>query len=190
MYDRLCLCIDHKDKITEKVVLDKDCLQAYRKRIEINPSDYINKILVKDHDSDLSCEAFYLQIFENNDQLERFLKKYCNYNNKIDKPDLVWNFWELYKANDYEPMVHHNLQLLDDALNDNLNKEIIKLKKLKALEDAVKNIPDIVTDKEKSEYKDKLLKYQNELKNISFVLNIKLFLKVESSIINKLEKYK
>lgn len=171
-------CVDNMEETSRKLCLDKDCLDAYRKRVEDNPSYYI-KTFVRlgmvssspDWNS-VACEPFWRQIFGDEFQFEIFLNK-CK-ENGIEKSDLVWNFWQLYKANEFEPISYENQGPVQDKIDNNLVEEVRKLEEMRLIEDKVSQIPpiiDSVSKEEKEQYKQLLINKKNELDNIKLYIS-------------------
>lgn len=171
-------CVDNMEETPRKLCLDKDCLDAYRKRVEDNPSYYI-KTFVRlgmvssspDWNS-VACEPFWRQIFGDEFQFEIFLNK-CK-ENGIEKSDLVWNFWQLYKANEFEPISYENQGPVQDKIDNNLVEEVRKLEEMRLIEDKVSQIPQIidsVSKEEKEQYKQFLINKKNELDNIKLYIS-------------------
>jgi len=171
-------CVDNMEETSRKLCLDKDCLDAYRKRVEDNPSYYI-KTFVRlgmvssspDWNS-VACEPFWRQIFGDEFQFEIFLNK-CK-ENGIEKSDLVWNFWQLYKANEFEPISYENQGPVQDKIDNNLVEEVRKLEEMRLIEDKVSQIPQIidsVSKEEKEQYKQLLINKKNELDNIKLYIS-------------------
>lgn len=171
-------CVDKMEETSRKLCLDKDCLDAYRKRVEDNPSYYI-KTFVRlgmvssspDWNS-VACEPFWRQIFGDEFQFDIFLNK-CK-ENGIEKSDLVWNFWQLYKANEFEPISYENQGPVQDKIDNNLVEEVRKLEEMRLIEDKVSQIPQIidsVSKEEKEQYKQLLINKKNELDNIKLYIS-------------------
>ena len=166
------------EETSRKLCLDKDCLDAYRKRVENNPSYYI-KTFVRlgmvssspDWNS-VACEPFWRQIFGDEFQFEKFLNE-CK-EKQIEKSDLAWNFWQLYKANEFEPISYENQGSVQDKIDNNLVEEVRKLEEMRLIEDKVSQIPQIidsVSKEEKEQYKQLLINKKNELDNIKLYIS-------------------
>lgn len=191
---RLKRCIDHIEESSQLVYLDPKCLKAYRECVEKKPDLYISNFVflgVDFSDSGLfciACDAFWRQIFGDETQLESYLTECCA--KKIAKSDLAWNFWQLYKANDFEPIPPDNHVALQEKIDNNLVDEIKKLERMQGVKEEISKVPDDInslsTD-EKTEYKQILLRCKEELKDIK--LYISLNDKLNRLIDEKLEKY-
>lgn len=186
----LYLCIDYMEQPSTISMLDRTCLDAYRKKVEESPDYYIKSFvrlgLVSsslDRNS-VACEPFWRQIFGDEFQFEEFLNE-CK-KKQIEKSDLVWNFWQLYKANDFKPISFENQGSVQEKIDKNFEEEVGKLEKMKRIEREVSQIPDSISDDNKTEYKQKLLKCKKELDDIN--LYISLNGQIKKSIEEKLEK--
>lgn len=171
-------CVDHMEETSRKLHLDIECLNAYRKRVEDNPSYYI-KTFVRlgmvssspDWNS-VACEPFWRQIFGDEFQFENFLNE-CR-EKRIEKSDLVWNFWQLYKANEYEPISYENQGSVQEKIDKDLVDEVEKLNKMKDIEKEVLKISDNdLLDAEKDKYLTMLSKEQKELNEIRLDIVLK-----------------
>ena len=121
----------------------------------------------------VACEPFWRQIFGDETLFEGFLKE-CR-RKQIEKPDLVWNFWQLYKANEFEPISYENQGSVQEKIDKDLIEEVDKLKKMKCIENDVSCIPDnidSVLEEKKKQYKQLLLQYKNELDNINLYVSL------------------
>lgn len=187
-------CIDNIEEVGKhKVILNLDCLSAYRKRIEKNPSPYIANFVFLGGNSihpefnSIVCEPFWLQIFGDANQCERFIED-CK-NSKIENADVAWNFWQLFKANNFEPLQYENQGPVQAKIDSGLRDEYDDLIKLKNIE---KDVDDIINNIEISDinqpesYKNLLRQKKNELENIHLyiALRLKILKKIET-ILNK-----
>ena len=191
---RLKRCIDHIEESSQLVYLDPKCLKAYRECVEKKPDLYISNFVflgVDFSDSGLfciACDAFWRQIFGDETQLESYLTECCA--KKIAKSDLAWNFWQLYKANDFEPIPPDNHVALQEKIDNNLVDEVKKLDRMRHVEEEILKVPDDMNSlsaDEKAVYKQNLLCCKEELKDIK--LYISLNDKLNRLIDEKLEKY-
>ena len=136
----------------------------------------------------IACDAFWRQIFGDETQLESYLTECCA--KKIAKSDLAWNFWQLYKANDFEPIPPDNHVALQEKIDNNLVDEVKKLDRMRHVEEEILKVPDDMNSlsaDEKAVYKQNLLCCKEELKDIK--LYISLNDKLNRLIDEKLEKY-
>ena len=183
-------CIDNMEETTRKIFLDKECLEAYRQRVEKNPDYYIKTfvrlgMITSSPDwNTIACEPFWEQIFEDENRFENFLLE-CK-NKKIEKSELAWNFWLLYKANNYKPIEFENQGNVQEKIDNKLAREVQELKKMQSIETNVSLIPDSISDEgERTTNKELLSQYKKELNDIT--LNISLKGKIRKAIDDKLK---
>lgn len=178
LLNMLYLCIDSMEEETRKLILDSDCLNVYRKRLEEKPSYYINnfvRLAMISSSSDfntVACDPFWPQIFGDDSQFENFVNE-CR-GRKIEKADLVSNFWQLFKANDFNPIEFQNQGNVQEKIDNNLVEEVRKLEEMRLIEDKVSQIPQIidsVSKEEKEQYKQLLINKKNELDNIKLYIS-------------------
>lgn len=193
--DRLYGCIDHIEEHSGLVYLDPKCLKAYRKCIEKNPNLYIPTFVFLGATSShpdfnsVACEPFWREIFGDETQFESYLTE-C-YAKKIEKSDLAWNFWQLYKANDFKPISYRDQGPVQAKIDNNLVDEIKKLERMRHVEEEILKVPDDMNSlsaDEKTEYKQILLRCKEELKGIELYISLNGTL--NRLIDEKLEKYK
>ena len=184
-------CIDNMEETTRKIFLDKECLKAYRQRVEKNPDYYIKTfvrlgMIASSPDwNTIACEPFWEQIFEDENRFENFLLE-CK-NKKIEKSELAWNFWLLYKANNYKPIEFENQGNVQEKIDNKLAREVQELKKMQNIETNVSLIPDSISDEgERTTNKELLSQYKEELDDIT--LNISLNGKIRKAIDEKIKK--
>ena len=192
--DRLYGCIDHIEETSLLVHLDSECLKAYRKCIEKKPDFYISNFVFlggwsshPDFNS-VACEPFWRQIFGDETQFEKYLRR-C-YTKNIAKSGLAWNFWQLYKANGFEPISYQDQGPVQAKIDNNLVDEVKKLKRMQRIEKEVLRVPDDINSlsaDEKTEYKQILLRCKEELKDIKLYISLNGTL--NRLIDEKLEKY-
>jgi hypothetical protein len=172
-------CIDHMEQSSGHIILDRDCLDACRQRIIARPDIYFKGFVFLGGMSSnpefntIACEPFWRQIFGDEFQFEDFLKE-CR-DKKIEKADLAWNFWQLYEANNFEPISYQNQGSVQEKIDNNLVEEISKLKEMKRIEKMVSRIPekiDTISDEEKTQYKQLLLNSKNELDHINLYISL------------------
>lgn len=186
-------CIDHIEESSQLVYLDPKCLKAYRECIEKKPDLYISNFVFLERwpsypdFNRVACEPFWRQIFGDETQFESYLTECCA--KKIEKSDLAWNFWQLYKANDFEPILYKNQGPVQEKINNKLVGEVKKLDRMRHVEEEILKVPDDMNSlsaDEKTEYKQILLRRKEELKDIK--LYISLNDKLNRLIDEKLEK--
>ena len=193
--DYLHDCIDHIETSSGLVYLDPKCLKAYHGCVEKNPNLYIPTFVFLGATSShpdfnsVACEPFWREIFGDETQFESYLKS-C-YAKKIAKSDLAWNFWQLYKANDFKPISYRDQGPVQAKIDNNLVDEVKKLDRMRHVEEEISKVPDDINSlsaDEKTEYKQILLRSKEELKDIK--LYISLNDKLNRLIDKKLEAYK
>lgn len=190
---RLRKCIDNMEESSRHLNLDTDCLKAYRARTEIAPDYYIKsfvflgRISSSPDNNSVACEPFWRQIFEDDTQFEEFLNK-C-YLDKLDGAIVAWNYWQLYKSNNYQPIQYDNQGPVQEKIDNNLIDEITKLDEMKQIEKDILIIPETImsiSDAKRSEYIELLKQKKKDLKNIE--LYISLNGKIGNIIDNKLKR--
>ena len=190
---RLHNCVDSMESTSRRFILDKECLEAYRKRIEYKPDYYIYNFVYlggrsssPDYNS-IACEPFWKQIFQDEVQFEAYLQK-CLTNN-IAKASCAWNFWQLYKANDFKPIFYTNQGPVQDKIDNGLVYEVEMLNNLISIKAKVDIIPDDINpidSNNASNLIDKLSSLRKELDGIE--LYISLHGKLLQTIDSKIEK--
>ena len=194
--DYLHDCIDHIEISSGLVYLDSKCLKAYHECIEKNPNLYISNLaFLKGTSSQaelnisyIDCESFWRDIFGDETQFESYLKS-C-YAKKIAKSDLAWNFWQLYRANDFKLISYWDQGPVQAKIDNNLVDEIKKLDRMRHVEEEISKVPDDVNSlsvEKRSEYKQMLLRSKEELKDIKLYISLNGTL--NRLIDEKLEKY-
>ena len=172
--DFLHKCIDHIEEASRKIVLDEECLRAYRERIEINHSFYIKNFVFKSVPDSFACEPYFRQIFEDDVQVEAFLDK-CRKENS-EGSLLAWNCWQLYKANNYMPIDYRNIGPVNEMIKNDLVEEVKMLDKMKQIEKVISEINierQTLTSEELSKLSGLLSKNKKELKNIQQPIALK-----------------
>lgn len=176
---RLYGCIDHIEESSQLVYLDPKCLKAYRECVEKKPDLYISNFVFlggwsshPDFNS-VACEPFWRQIFGDETQFESYLTECCA--KKIEKSDLAWNFWQLYKANDFKPISYDNQGPVQEKIDNNLVDEIKKLERMQYVKEDISKVPDDMNSlsaDEKAVYKQNLLCCKEELKDIKLYISL------------------
>ena len=187
-------CIDHIEETSQLVYLDPKCLKAYRKCIEKKPDLYISNFVFlggwpshPDFNS-VACEPFWRRIFGNETQFERYLRKCCA--KKIAKSDLAWNFWQLYKANDFKPISYRDQGPVQEKIDNNLVDEIKKLDRMRHVEEEILKVPDDMNSlsaEKKTGYKQILFRCKEKLEDIKIYISLNG--KLNRLIDEKIEKY-
>lgn len=172
-------CIESKKDAFGEVVYNKECLCAYRKRIDKKPAFYISNFIVPRwfEGSDyyaFTCELCCREIFGGETQLEAFLKK-CK-EDELAGSLVAWNCWQLYKANNYMPIDYRNIGPVNEMIKNDLVEEVKMLDKMKQIEIVISeiNIEDqTLTPEELSKLPGLLSKNKKELKNIQLPIALK-----------------
>lgn len=194
--DYLHDCIDHIETSSGLIYLDPKCLKAYHKCIEKTPNLYISNLAFlqgASSQSDLNinyiaCESFWRDIFGDETQFESYLTECCA--KKVEKSDLAWNSWQLYKANGFKPISYRNQGPIQEKIDNNLVDEVKKLDRMRHVEEEISKVPDDINSlsaDEKTEYKQILLRCKEELKDIKLYISLNGTL--NRLIDEKLEKY-
>lgn len=136
--DFLYKCIDHIEEAPRKIILDQDCLRAYRIRIERDPSFYIKNLVFQRERDCIACEPYFRQIFEDDIQAEAFLD-ICREEN-LEGSLVAWNFWKLYKANNFKEICFEDQGPVQEKIDKNLVEEVEMLDKMKLIEKDISEI--------------------------------------------------
>lgn len=179
LQELLYRCIEPKKDSFGEVVYNKECLCAYRKRIEDAPAFYISNFIVprwfKGSDYHcFTCELCCREIFEDETQLETFLNK-CR-EDKLAGSLVAWNCWQLYKANNYMPIDYRNIGPVNEMIKNDLVEEVDMLDKMKQIKEDVSEIKverQTLTSEELSKLSGLLSKNKKELKNIQLPIALK-----------------
>ena len=179
LQELLYRCFDSKKDAFGEVVYNKECLYAYRKRIEKAPAFYIsNFIVLRSFEGSnyhgFTCEHCCLQIFGGETQLEAFLKK-CK-EDELAGSLVAWNCWQLYKANNYMPIDYRNIGPVNEMIKNDLVEEVKMLDKMKQIKEDVSEIKverQTLTSEARSKLPGVLSKNRKELKNIQLPIALK-----------------
>lgn len=184
-------CADRMETGTRKIILNDECVKAYRKHLESKPEWYIrNFVFLGGVSSDpdwnsVACDGFWKQIFGADTAVEAFISK-CKEEN-LEGAEVAGNFWELYKANDYCPLEFQNQGNVQDKINDKLVSENEKLSKMKAIETEIAKVPDS-KDGLESEAVDKHIQTLSDaLKSLD---SIKLYIRLNGKIRETIQRKK
>lgn len=131
-------CISDINQRTRIVILDKNSCSIIRQHIIEKPAGYfknfirLGMISFNKEFNSVACEPFWKQIFNDKADFESFIKE----QNKSTVPniDLIRNFWDLYKNNNYKPIEFQNQGNVQEKINNGLVKEIKELNKLLDIE--------------------------------------------------------
>lgn len=179
LQELLYRCFDSKKDAFGEVVYNKECLYAYRKRIEKAPAFYIsNFIVLRSFEGSnyhgFTCEHCCLQIFGGETQLEAFLKK-CK-EDELAGSLVAWNCWQLYKANNYMPIDYRNIGPVNEMIKNDLVEEVKMLDKMKQIEKVISEINierQTLTSEELSKLSGQLSKNKKEIKSIQLPIALK-----------------
>ena len=135
-------CISDINQSTRIVVLDKGSCSTMKQHIMKNPAGYfenfirLGMISFNKEFNSIACEPFWEQIFNDKADFESFIKE----QNKSTVPniDLIQNFWNLYKNNNYKPIEFQNQGDVQEKINKGLVEEIKELDKLLEIEKELK----------------------------------------------------
>lgn len=163
--DILYNCIeDIKMDLDRKIILDKEICTKVEKLIRQDPTEYF-KILLNSQYEEVYIESFYLQIFESNEEFEKFMmdEQYDN----IDNINLVRNYWKLYKNNGYKPLSFDNLGSVKQKIDNEFRNEIKQLDQIfklkKEFEEVESNISSFLNEVPEIGKENKYLKPEDVL---------------------------
>lgn len=161
------------------VELDLECMDAYRDCIMNNPNLYIPTFVTlggwspRPDLNSVTCDEYWLEIFLDETHLESYLSRCCAEN--VEKSDLAWNFWQLYKANDFKPISYRDQGPVQAKIDNNLVDEVKKLDRMRHVEEEILKVPDdtnSLSADEKAEYKQNLLRCKKELEDIKLYISL------------------
>lgn len=184
-------CADKMEPGSRKIVLNDECAGAYRKHLESKPDWYIKNFVFLGRRSSnpdwnsVACDGFWKQIFESDASIEEFIEQ-CK-DSSFEGSDVASNFWELYKANGYNPIDFQNQGNVQEKIDNKLETEVRLLKQLQDIEDKIAEIPsstDGLGSDEILDCKEVLSKCLESLANIA--LYVKLNGKIRSEINKKI----
>lgn len=172
-------CVDHLESPSRKIILDGECLEAYKKRIMAYPEAYVRKFVRLGYISSsvdfnsIACEPFWEQIFDNAKQFEIFVSK-CE-TASVEKIGVVRNFWNLYEANNYKPIEFEDQGNVQDKIDKGLELEVTYLKHLRKIQQNVSEIPDVadgLSAKDKQNYQEALRAILTELNEVKLYISL------------------
>lgn len=184
-------CIEQIDSNTHKITLNKDMCRRICTAIKREPQYYFSNFVFLGATSSspdyntIACEPFWEQIFESRTAFEQYLDTLNK--EHIDNIELIKNFWQLYKNNDYTQIEFSGQGNVQDKIDNNLKKEVRKLERLLEIK---KEFEDLERDRLSSSgrnssfYQHKYNAYLNMFNNIG--LHIKLTGELRANITNKL----
>lgn len=184
-------CADEMKVGSKKIILNDECTKAYRDHLGTKPEWYIKHFVFLGNVSSspewnsIACDGFWEQIFKSDASVKKFIES-CKAKN-IEGADVASNFWELYKANDFNPIEFQNQGNVQDKIDNKLTAEIAMLNHLRAIEKEVTKIPD---SKEGLDY-DKLTKHLKSLSDSQNELDsIPLYIRLNGKIREEIERKK
>lgn len=183
-------CVDTMESGTRRFILNKDCIDAYRKHIEASPSWYISHFVhlggissSQDWNS-IACDVFWEQIFSSETNIESFIANCLGDN--LEGAKTASNFWQLFKANNYKSIEFNGQGNVQEKIDNCLEDELEILKQIQSIQSTVAEIPesnDNLSEDIISEIQKTLKKCHEELNDIK--LYISLYKKVLDEIKRK-----
>lgn len=183
----LYCCISDIDKNTRHITLDKDACLKIKELIITKPSYYINSFVrlgmfTSDPNfNTVACEPFWKQIFGDVANFEQFI--YSNSLDNLDKINLVRNFWEIYRNNEFNQIEFTNEGNVQEKINNELKTEIDNLNTLKGIQLKL----DEIRKNLKIKNKVKIKKCEQLLENLD---KVKLYIRFTGSLRTDIETYK
>ena len=153
-------CIDHMEKPSRRIILDRDCLNACRQRIIAHPDIYIKGFVFLGGMSSnpefntIACEPFWEQIFGDAMKFEEFISD-CE-TKGVENMSLVRNFWELYKANNYSQIEFNHQGNVQEKIDCGLNKEANLLKQGQDIWSGINSLTRITDESSQEEIKERI----------------------------------
>lgn len=142
LYAYLQQCVDGLDKAS-KIILDKECCEAYRKHVENSPDHYVRSFVRQVMESSdpewnmIGCEPFWEQIFGNIENLKEFAQR-CK-EQGVDSGLRMCNFIELFEAHGYQPIEFQHNGVVQEKIDGDLKKEAEMLHVLQLIEKKLNN---------------------------------------------------
>ncbi|MBP5419411.1 MAG: hypothetical protein J6Y72_06340 [Bacteroidales bacterium] len=153
-------CIDHMEQPSRHIILDRDCLDACRQRIIAHPDIYIKgfvflgSISSNSEFNTIACEPFWEQIFGDATEFEKFISD-CE-TKGVENMNLVRNFWELYKANNYSQIEFNKQGNVQEIIDCGLNKEANLLKQGQNIWSRINSLTCITDESSQEEIKERI----------------------------------
>ena len=137
------LCINKIEGLTAKIRLNTECCLRMREVIEQAPKTYVDNFVMLGGESSspevnyIGCEGFWEQIFGSVIEMEKFIKSL----DKVQYPraERMWNFWQLYEANNYKMIQFDHQGNVQEIINNDLVEEVRELEQLRELEGQIKD---------------------------------------------------
>lgn len=172
-------CADKMETGSRKIILNDECAKAYRNHVISKPEWYIKHFVFLDSVSSspdwnsIACDGFWNQIFESDASVEKFIES-CKAKN-IEGADVASNFWELYMANDFNPIEFQDQGNVQEKLDNKLTAEIAMLNQLRAIEKDVSEVPESTEGLNSdmlTQHLQSLSKSQNKLDSINLCIRL------------------
>lgn len=188
--DFLYACIDRIETSTRYIILKKSCCDMARQLIEKSPAYYIEHFVrllyISSHadSNSITCEPFWKQIFGTPENLHHFISS-----KELDdfkKIKGVRNFWEIYTANNYNPIEFISQGNVQKIIDNDL---VIPMNKLHQLRKCKTELDKIISNSDH----DMVIIYKKELEaikaNVDMIsLNIQLKSQLATDIENILRR--
>lgn len=175
--DLLYACIDSVSGESRKVQLNPKACQIIKEQIIKYPEGYFENFVYlggwsssPDFNS-IACEPFWNQIFGGTrENAEKELLALID--NIIPNKQLISNFWELYKANNYEPIPFEGDGNVQEKINNNLVAEKNSLDKLFEIEKKLVGLKKEFTieRKTKSHILNQITRIKDELHDVKLYI--------------------
>lgn len=138
-FDKYCMnflyaCIDHVGKTDNHVYLNSSCCDIARKLIEKYPDYYIEQFVRLQYVSSdpssnsITGEPFWKQIFGKPEEFKKMISE--DKLNSLKNIKRVRNFWEIYSANNYQPIEFYGQGAVQKIIDNDLNIQVNQLKQL------------------------------------------------------------
>ena len=130
-------CNDGEEMENGDTIIREEALKAMELAIRSNPNDYFNNFIesmnsfVSDNIA-LMPRAYYEQIFEGKEKFEQFLNS-CNSTEEIR----IKNFWELFKNNDYQPLIFESDVNIQNLIKNCFKEQIKQLEELESIKQEI-----------------------------------------------------
>lgn len=142
IYAYLLQCIDYLE-VNKKVILDKDCCDAYRKHVADKPEYYVEHFVRLGMESSdpewnmIACEPFWNQIFGDIENLRTYAES-CK-NRGINRSERMLNFIEIFVSNDCQFIELQHQGSVKEKIEADLVVEVEKLHTLHEIEKKLNN---------------------------------------------------
>lgn len=177
VYAYMQQCIDHLD-MNKKVILDKDCCEAYRRHIEANPDYYVEHFVRLGMESSdpewnmIACEPFWNQIFGDIENLKTYAEA-CK-NQGINRSERMLNFIEIFVSNDCQTIELQHQGSVKDKIEADLVAEVEKLHTLQEIEKKFNNA--LSRMRKKENLHKRLIELRQELDSTFLPVEYRVFL--------------